>query len=67
MTPYGGTRMAQIARERDEALREVARLRESLLITIDQVESCCSRSGLCIDVDRVRAEALRHGPLASER
>lgn len=30
MTPYGGTKMAQIARERDEALREVEELRDLL-------------------------------------
>lgn len=30
MTPYGGTKMAQIARERDEALAEIERLRAAL-------------------------------------
>lgn len=30
MTPYGGTNMAQIARERDQALAEVERLNTAL-------------------------------------
>lgn len=44
---------------RDRAEREVERLRASLLTVVKQVESLCSRSGLCVDVDRVRAEAQR--------
>lgn len=38
---------------------EVERLRVSLLTVVEQVGSCCLRSGLCIDVDRIRAEAQR--------
>lgn len=43
----------------DRAEAEVEGLRASLLTVVEQVESCCSRSGLCIDVDRIRAEAQR--------
>jgi hypothetical protein len=38
---------------------ENERLRASLLTVVEQVESCCSRSGLCVDADRIRAEAQR--------
>lgn len=56
-------RLREARRELDGVIvrlsEENQRLRAALLTVVEQVESCCSRSGLCIDVDRVRAEAQR--------
>jgi hypothetical protein len=47
------------AKKAQQLHAENERLRMSLLTVTEQVESCCSRAGLCIDADRIRAEAQR--------